>query len=59
MRKEKPKFIYLVKREVIAHNIKEASEAKRRIYCIELVEEKSQPENKNIEAGFQCQKKKP
>jgi len=49
--------MYLVKREVIAHNIKEAAEGTGRIYCIELAEEKSQPENENREAGFQCPKK--
>lgn len=45
------KKMYLVKREVIASNIKDAMVKRGRIYCIELAEEKSQPEE-NKSVGF-------
>jgi len=43
--------MYLVKKEVIAKNIKEAMYKDGKIYCIELAEEKFQPED-NKEVGF-------
>ena len=58
MRKEYPKKLYLVKREVIARNVREALTAKGSVYCIEIAEKESQPENKNNLIGFKCPKKK-
>ena len=43
------KKMYLVKREVIANNIREAMNGKGKIYCVELAEDKFQ---ENIKIGF-------
>lgn len=46
------KKLYLVSREVLAHNIEEAMRAKGSIYRIELAENGFQPENRKKINGF-------
>lgn len=49
---KKVKKMYLVKREVLATTIKEAMNAKGKIYAIELADDKFQPPPPPQEAGF-------
>ena len=44
--------MYLVKREVMATSIEKAMKEKGRIYCIELVEDKFQPQEVKPILGF-------
>lgn len=49
--------MYLVKKEVMAHNMKEALTKDGNVYSVELADEKYQPEDK-VQPGFINKKNK-
>jgi hypothetical protein len=46
------KKLYLVKREVLATSAEQAIHGKGKVYCVELAEDKFQPEEKKDKLGF-------